>query len=318
MKNVSRSPIVLKIVPFIEETGSSEDLWNNTFMEITWADGSHSTGKYSLSAWKSNQTIELEPRLNQGEEAGPWVVKFEIPETVGNEIANSEIRFNLVFNGIQANVPQSQGCIDYYYDGDGDNWGVTENYRCLLAPQGNYRATQPGDCDDNNSSIHPQAYEVCNQIDDNCDAIVDNEGATGCLMYYFDSDNDSYGMTNNKKCLCAPQGSYKATQAGDCNDYDASVYPGAQEKCNGKDDNCDGRVDEENSQGCVIHYYDYDNDSFGKTIQYLCTCGPYGYYRSTKAGDCDDNDASTYPGAPEICTDQKDNDCDGIVNDGCS
>lgn len=33
--------------------------------------------------------------------------------------------------------------------------------------------------------------------------------------------------------------------------------------------------------------------------------------------DCDDSDETTYPGAPEICDDLIDNDCDGQTDEGC-
>ena len=57
-----------------------------------------------------------------------------------------------------------------------------------------------------------------------------------------------------------------------------------EEICDGKDNNCDGEIDE-----------GYDND---------------GDLHATCFGDCDDSDPQTYPGATEIC-DNKDNDCDG-------
>ncbi len=73
---------------------------------------------------------------------------------------------------------------------------------------------------------------------------------------------------------------------GDCDDGDATVYPGAEERCDGKDNDCDGDIHPEERDE------DYD-----------------GHRRC--AGDCDDADARVYPGAREIC-DGKDNDCDGL------
>lgn len=77
---------------------------------------------------------------------------------------------------------------------------------------------------------------------------------------------------------------------GDCNDSDANAYPGNDEQCDGRDNDCDGTVpsDENNSDG----------DS-----QRICQ------------GDCDDSNKNTYVGAPEIC-DGKDNNCDGVQADG--
>ena len=69
----------------------------------------------------------------------------------------------------------------------------------------------------------------------------------GCLtVWYRDRDGDSYGHPGLTKESCVQPLGY-VNRAGDCDDQDATVYPGAPEWCDGKDNNCDGRRDE----GCV-------------------------------------------------------------------
>ena len=80
--------------------------------------------------------------------------------------------------------------------------------------------------------------EVCDGKDNDCDGVVDPEGAGGCVDYYIDGDDDDYGA-GDPKCLCGPQDPYLVTEAGDCNDDDQEAYPEPHAIC-GKDADCDG------------------------------------------------------------------------------
>ncbi len=101
LKNDSSSPIKLKIVPEIKNNDWN-NLLDNIYMSFSWLNGSNDTGSKTLREWiNADDNPELVPVLDQGEDAGPWVVKFYIPETAGNNIAEKTINFDLVFNGIQ-------------------------------------------------------------------------------------------------------------------------------------------------------------------------------------------------------------------------
>ena len=61
-------------------------------------------------------------------------------------------------------------------------------------------------------------------------------GTSSCACV--DSDGD--GFADCRVHGCNPAG----VTCGDCDDTNAAIHPGAAEVCNGRDDNCDGRVDE--------------------------------------------------------------------------
>ena len=94
-------------------------------------------------------------------------------------------------------------------------------------------------------------------------------------------------------------------EAEDCNDQDATVSPGAQEACNGVDDDCNGEIDD----GVGEHWYvDADGDSYGG-VHLGQSCDPPDGAVST-GGDCADDDPNIHPGST-VLTDGQDSDCDG-------
>ncbi len=98
----------------------------------------------------------------------------------------------------------------------------------------------------------------------------------------------------------------------DCDDSDPDVFPGADERCNGIDDDCDGRVDEDPVDG-VEGWPDVDGDGFGDAsgAGTVCELGPG---TSQDRTDCDDGDPEVSPGAQEVCN-GIDDDCNGVVDD---
>lgn len=71
------------------------------------------------------------------------------------------------------------GCIQYYFDNDGDGYSLTGTGKCLCEPFGKFTAMKLGDCNDTNVSVNPGAVESCNGIDDDCDGGTDEE-LPGC------------------------------------------------------------------------------------------------------------------------------------------
>ncbi len=102
---------------------------------------------------------------------------------------------------------------------DDDITGVDAGSVLIYALQadcdGDARTPWAGDCDDSRATRYLGATELCNSLDDDCDASIDE-----------DSDGDSFAA-------CA-----------DCNNSDARVNPSAAERCNAIDDNCNTQVDE--------------------------------------------------------------------------
>lgn len=95
------------------------------------------------------------------------------------------------------------------------------------------------DCDDETNTVNPDAGEACNRADDDCDGTVDEEVLE---TYYLDDDGDDFGVVTTTMLGCVRPAGYSTT-AGDCDDTDVSVFPGATEVCNGEDTDCDGTPD---------------------------------------------------------------------------
>ena len=164
----------------------------------------------------------------------------------------------------------------------------------------------PTDCDDTKASINPDATEVCNNTDDNCDGQID-EGLRS--TYYLDNDLDGYGDINNPTQACTTPDGY-VTNNTDCDDSDTSVNPAGTEVCSDlKDNDCDG------SQDCV------DSECSGDIACVDCTDGDGDSY-SLEGGvcgpvDCDDTNSAINPGATETCNELDDN-CNGSVDEGAT
>lgn len=122
-------------------------------------------------------------------------------------------RYELTVELAAGNVPVTQQIVELYIGNPDDD----------LDRDGHKGGLDGTDCDDLNPRVHPMMAEaaIANQIDDNCDGIVD-EGTSA-----YDDDGD--GLSED---------------AGDCDDRDPQRFPGAPEVADCRDQDCDGEVDE--------------------------------------------------------------------------
>jgi hypothetical protein len=190
----------------------------------------------------------------------------------------------------------------YYEDSDGDSYGNPNSGAQACNPPENFVANNQ-DCNDADAAIHPNAPEVCNGVDDDCDGSID-EGVK--LTFYADGDGDGYGNAAVSQEACSAPTGYVADNT-DCNDNCATCHPGATEVCDGEDNDCDSAVDEDVK---TTFYQDADSDGYGNPAVTTQACSaPPGYV--TDNTDCNDGDATAHslPVAPTLAASDRDSFC---------
>ncbi|MBM4353951.1 MAG: hypothetical protein FJ109_09200 [Deltaproteobacteria bacterium] len=172
--------------------------------------------------------VSLGMIMCKSDKTGTWC--DAVPGAVGSETCDG------LDNDCDGAVDEdgAAGCVFYFEDKDGDGFGLAGVNVCRC-PKPFYPgySLNPGDCDDGNPLVSPVGTELCDNLDNDCDGVVDG---------LCDLDNDNWcalGMTViGKPATCTNGG-------GDCDDNLPQVNPGATElPYDGIDNDCDGKVDE--------------------------------------------------------------------------
>jgi hypothetical protein len=175
----------------------------------------------------------------------------------------------------------------WYLDDDGDGLGN---------PRGFVRG-----CDQPAGTV--TNFEDCN----------DSDAAIGALRtWYRDADGDGFGGSAALEACERPEG--YVTESTDCDDGNLVVAPNAVEVCDGRDNNCDGLVDDSDPaldlSTATEFFADLDGDGAGDPAAPVLACELPDDHVETGL-DCDDSEALAAPGLTEVCGDGIDNDCSG-------
>ncbi len=195
----------------------------------------------------------------------------------------------------QRGAPRSDGECDsganeyglFYTDADADGFGAGASTDIFTANQ----ATENGDCADMNADINPDAIDICDEIDNNCDMNTDEDFADL-------DDACTVGVG-----ACENTGVVVCSDDGSATECDATADEPVTELCGDDiDNNCDGDTDE-----------GFENEGEACSVG-LGACTDTGTYEcsddnSTLACNATAGDSST-----EICDDETDNDCDGTTD----
>ena len=199
-------------------------------------------------------------------------------------------------------------------DKDGDGYYIDEQQGCFIVPGYQIKSNQQqGDCNDDDPGVHTS------------------------IQYYVDGDKDGYGsVTTAMLCSSVAPVGY-STNNTDCNDGDPAVHPSIQYYVDGDKDGygsattamlCSSAAPvgySTNNTDCndgdpavhtsIQYYVDGDKDGYGSaTTAMLCSSvAPVGY--STNNLDCNDNDQTINPASPEVCGNNKDDNCNNVQNE---
>ena len=141
--------------------------------------------------------------------------------------------------------------------------------------------------------------ERCDAVDNDCDGTTDEGFDLGAACFA------GVGQCRRQGVVTCAAGGLSGCNA-------VAVAPGV-ERCNDRDDDCDGETDEPDARGAPLWYRDADGDGHGDPADASAACdAPEG--RVAAPDDCDDAASDVHPGAVEVCNERDDN-CDGLTDE---